>query len=61
MLDGRNRPLLAIQTRSGLSGASMPPKLLVAIRNIKKFSYDCAGQLREHFVQFAILIYLSTF
>ncbi len=39
---------------TGFSGHPCP-EIAGYLRNIKKLSYDCAGQLREHFVQFADL------
>ena len=30
------------------------PEIAGCLRNIKKLSYDCAGHLHEHFVQFPI-------
>ena len=41
----------AVRTFRGIRA----PKLLLPGRNIRKISYDCARQLREHYVQAALL------
>ncbi len=43
---GRNRPLLAIQARYGLSGTSVSRNCWIFGRNIKKISFSYAGHKR---------------
>jgi len=50
MKDERNRPLRASVHDSGFSGHPCP-EISDTLQNIKKISYSCARQLREHFVQ----------